>query len=271
VVVAHEDLLVPQDLSRRKNVAYDNDAMTEQQIPRDFRPKGWNEDPLSEFLDMALNNTFATYQQLQGYFRRISDVDRIFLRLLENLNDPEHLVSPLFLFRAHSSYRAAARLAFSGQVPESYSLTRACLENALYALFFAHEPAAFDIWLKRQEDEAARKKIRREFTVGRFLGLLEGKEPTLGKNARTMYERTIDYGAHPNPQAIFSSLSIEETETELSVDTNYLMGNTMPLHVALKTVATVGILTLEIAELVFPERFTKLGIRGPLEGVKQGL
>src|SRR5213076_170027 len=103
-------------------------------------PPGWGLDPLSAFLKDAEQNARASFANLPGSFRRLRDIDALFERLCNNLDNPESLVAPLFVYRAHAAYRAGVRLGLSGQVPEVYSMLRACLEHAVYSAHFLKHP-----------------------------------------------------------------------------------------------------------------------------------
>jgi hypothetical protein len=145
------------------------------------------------------------------------------------------------------------------------------LENVLYGFYIARTPGAFEVWRSRDENEDAKKQVRREFTTGKMFGALDSVDARTSEIARNLYERTIDLGAHPNQHSVFSSLNVDESADGLAIDTNYLAGNSLPHHLALKSTGQIGVVGLDIMRHVFPQRFAILGVTEGLEHVKQGL
>lgn len=173
----------------------------------DTPPTGWARDDLTKFLDLGRAHQFQAFEHLSGSYRRLRDVDAVFLKLGENLDNPPNLISPLFVYRSHSAYRAAAGLVLAGQVPETYMVGRGCLEFALYGLYFANKPHTFDTWIARNEGAAQKKEVRKEFPVGNLMEVLKAADRRCAEVATALYERTIDLGAHPNQLAVFGSLN----------------------------------------------------------------
>jgi hypothetical protein len=85
----------------------------------DTPPLGWAHDDLTMFLDLAREHQFQSFDHLSGSYRRLSDIDAVYLKLGEHLDNPPNLISPLFVYRSHSAFRAAAGLVLAGQVPET--------------------------------------------------------------------------------------------------------------------------------------------------------
>ena len=115
-------------------------------------PPRWGADPLSEFIDNALANVFATFVHKPIQYKHILDVDSCFYKVASNLSNPTDFVAAFLLLRSHSAYRAACRLALSGQATESYVVLRSCLEYAIYALHIDKNPFLAELWLKRHDD-----------------------------------------------------------------------------------------------------------------------
>jgi hypothetical protein len=68
---------------------------------------------------------------------------------------------PFLFVRAHSTYRAAIRLATSGQMPEAFSLLRGCIEYSLYGSYLHKFPSVIQTWIGRDDSEAGKKKARK--------------------------------------------------------------------------------------------------------------
>jgi hypothetical protein len=98
-----------------------------QQIPS---PPGWGKDTLSEFLELAQRNRFATFANKPEWYRRLSILDDCFMRVSKGWINPPDLVTPLLFQRCYSAFRAAAGLAMAGQVTDLYAQIRTCLEYA---------------------------------------------------------------------------------------------------------------------------------------------
>jgi hypothetical protein len=168
-----------------------------QLVPQPPAPPGWGNDELAKFLDMTRSNVFASFVQTPQHYAKLLDVDSAFLCICKNLTDPPDFWAPLFLLKAHSSYRAAVGLAMAGQAPEAFMVMRGCLESALYGLYINRNKHAFEIWVKRNDSEEAKRAVRKEFTVAAMWKCLKSVDEKLQDEAQTLYERTIDLGRAP--------------------------------------------------------------------------
>ncbi len=234
-------------------------------------PQQWGKDPLSQFIDDACHNTYATFANLKPEFTRLKAIHSTFQRMVENLLNTPDWFAGFFLMRAHSAYLAGARLSLSGQVTEAYMVLRGCLENSLYGLHFSNYPDTREVWLRRNDDEDSKRRCKNEFTSGNVLKTLESRDTKLHKIAKKLYETTIDCGAHPNELGLLSMMrkALDEHKIDFMVD--YLTGDSPPLRLGLKMTARVGVCSLFIFKIVFKERFDILGISKELEKLKQGL
>lgn len=234
-------------------------------------PPGWGDDPLSKFIQGTTDNTYATFHNLKEWCNRLRDIHASFTIATQNMDRTQDWFASFFLFRAHSAYLAGIRLALSGQVPEAYMVLRGALECALYGLYAARKPSVRETWLRRDEDEATRKKVRQEFKVANTLKVLESEDQKLRKIAGDLYERTIDYGGHPNQQAFLSVMKQQSDESKITFQSAYMIGNEDALQLCLRSCAQIGICALSIFRLVFREKFDILGISQNLDGIKRGL
>jgi hypothetical protein len=223
-------------------------------------PDRWGSDRLSEFIELTWNNVLATFHKLPKTYKTICRVDEHFYVAADNLKNPSDPLVALFLLRAHSAFRAAVRLAMSGQLPEAYMVLRGALEQALYGFFINQKPDLADVWLKRHENDQSTKKVKDAFQIVHMLGLLLKRDAALGSTVRRLYERTIDFGAHPNERAIITNMQRNETDESIVFNSNYTSGDGVWLRGCLKTCVEVGVACLKIFEIVFRERFRLLGI-----------
>jgi hypothetical protein len=228
-------------------------------------PEGWSEESLSAFIELANRNTYGVFVHYKDWFTRLQEIDATLSKFSANMLNIPVFYEPFLFVRSHSSYRAAIRLATSGQVPEAFSLLRGCIEYALYGFYLHRFPAVIKIWRERDDNEGAKKKARKELTLGKMLSELEKDSVPTGKATRHLYELTIDAGAHPNRKTITLAMKRQDTDELVSFDLAQLNNDPTMLITALKTCAQVGICSLRIFKLVFSERFDLLGISDEIE------
>ena len=121
---------------------------------------GWANESLTAFMDEARQNRFATFDHKKAESLCLVDIDACFQRLAENSSGIAHqkLVPALLLIRSHAAYRAACEHAMAGQFTETFPQTRVCLEYAGYALHIYKNPELGDIFLKRVDGEAEKRR-----------------------------------------------------------------------------------------------------------------
>lgn len=234
-------------------------------------PDGWGTDKLTEFFDMARGNTLASFVQMRSDYARLHEIDSAYLLIGENLLNPPDVFTPLFLLKTHSSYRAAAQLAMAGQSPEAFMVMRGCLESALYGLHIHCNNAALEIWKRRHEDAQARKHVRKEFTIARLWECLRAVDEDLQRRTQILYEKTIDFGAHPNAASITSVVTMSAGDTGVQFRLAYLSAELEVIRGTMKSVAQVGIVGLCIFRHIFRERYDILGLTDTLPALRCGL
>jgi hypothetical protein len=234
-------------------------------------PGGWGDDTLGQFIDTFRNNVFASFVRLRREYERLTSIDKGYRLIGENLLNPPDWFVALFLLRTHSSYLGGAHLALAGQLPESYMLLRGCVENAVYAFYFHKNPNSHERWLRRHENPKAKKIVEDEFRIRALLRLLSKHDEKLANAATALYERTIDFGGHPNERAVTQMLKLTENEAHRRFDLNYLAGHTRGMDLCLKTAAQAGVCGLKVFEYVFPERYALLGLSAHIRKLQDGL
>jgi hypothetical protein len=238
-------------------------------VPKD-PPGGWAADGLSEFIDSTRRNVFASFAHLRPAYRLLSDVDAGFKLIAENLTNPPDWFVVIFLLRAHSSFLGAAHLSLSGQLPEAYMLLRGSLENAVYGLYFHLKPKSYEPWLRRHDSLAAAKAVRAEFKIAAMLRLIGKIDPPLGSVAQTLYEHTIDFGAHPNERGVTQMLRMTKGE-QRRIDLSYLSGHNPPMKLCLRRVAQGGVCDLKLFRHALRERFDLIGLSEQISRLENGL
>ena len=227
-------------------------------------PPRWGEDELTKFLDCVRENQFATFVNKMPETKKIVKIDEIFLRVIPLGLNPCNLTVGLLMQRAHSAYRAAASRAFAGQSAELYPLLRLMLEQGGYAILINRKPELEEVWLNRHESVADRKKVPKEFNSGNIRDAIASSDPRLNGIFYTLYERTIDFGAHPNEMSVTGGLKIEEKENRKDFTLIYLHGDGTVFDHSLQTLAQIGVCVLLIFQEIFRDKFELLGVSSEL-------
>lgn len=234
-------------------------------------PPNWEANQIAKFFDAARSNEFATFANLPGEVERLSDIDLGYRKAIAGLNHSEDWFASFFLLRTHSNYLAACRLCWSAQIPESYAILRSCLENAVYGLYLAKRPELCETWLRRHDDAASRQKARDEFKIGAMLKLVIEVDAKEGAVVKSLYERTIDSGAHPNELAVMQTLQVNESADKIEFKCIYLDQDSVALRTALTTTAQIGVCALSLFRVIYPERFDIMGVTDLLRHLRVGL
>ncbi len=235
----------------------------------DIDPPGWGGDSLSRFVSDAHQNskhTFVHNSKPYGVLRKISD---LYVTLGENLNQPKPWFPIFFFHGTYTAYMAAARLVISGQLAPAQMVMRGCLENALYAFYLSKKPDKVELFLRRQDSDEWRKRMKKEFQPSAMFQLLSGEAPATGKVAQRLYDRTIDNGAHPNVNGLLAPTTLQEAGTRVEVSQEHFVREAIWLGACFKCLTEVGICSLEIFRVILPERFAILGLTEQMEAIKR--
>jgi hypothetical protein len=226
---------------------------------------------LSAFIETAHRNRFATFANKKAEFQRLQRIDECFMRVAKDWLNPGHLVTPHLLLRSHATFRAACEHAMSGQIAEIFPELRSSLEYAGYALHMHRHPSSAETWLRRHDDEAATRAMKEEFKLSNIRQSLEGANRHAMKVFDELYQRSIDFGAHPNERALTGNLRIVQHVGRKEFQQIYLHGEGLMLDHGLRTTAQAGVCALEILQDVFKDRFELLGVRATLLNLRRGL
>lgn len=234
-------------------------------------PPGWCSDSLSDFMEAAHQNRFATFVNKNGAYTRLSRLDACFLRIATDWTNPKSFITPHLFLRSHAAYRAACEHALGGQLAELFPEVRACLEYASYALHLHSNPGLEEVWLRRHDDAAAMKEVKDEFKISNVRATLKKANVHAANVFDQLYQRAIDFGGHPNERAITGNLAVEERVSGTEFQQIYLHGDGLALDHGIKTTAQTGVCALEILREVFTARFELLGVRAELLRLRKGL
>jgi hypothetical protein len=229
-------------------------------------PPGWGDDPVTRYLNDYRGNQFATFANKRREIGDLIKIDGLLRRLVDGAIDPKPRRPMFFLLRSHAAFLAALGATMAGQVNEAQALLRLCLEHANYGFYIGPDVPRWERWMARNDNEASKKVVLKEFHASRLKEALVAKAPEIGKRYVMLYERLIDFGAHPNEQGYSISSSIDKTEDGTThLNTIYLHPDGLPLAMAMKTASQVGICALLIAQMIYPGRFELLRIRDDLD------
>ena len=228
-------------------------------------PPRWGDDSLTEFIQRAHQNVLATFVHKSSAFGYLLKIDRAFLRIGENLLNPSNPIAASLLLRSHSAFRAACRLAMSGQAVDTFPSLRACLEYAMYALHIDTNEDLAEIWFRRHDSEHSLREMKKRFRHVEVARTLEERDASLHSDISKLYERTIDFGGHPNERAISGSATITRQDGRVEIQNIYLHEDSLALDHVLRTTAQVGVGSLMVLRHVFKQRFDLLGIRDTID------
>ena len=167
-------------------------------------------------------------------------------------------------------------MTLAGQVAESFVMARSCLEYAGYALaiFADHRlegvPTREEVFVNRNVDDESLKAQRAEFQVGRIRPIIANYDQTLAAKFKRLYDRSIDYGGHPNPYGVLTAMKMEMRDDQLtSITTLALTDDPTVTLFAMQNVAQVGLTSLCIFQIMCEAKFELLGIRAEMDALKR--
>lgn len=234
-------------------------------------PPGWGKDELSKFLQETHQQQYATFHNKRAAVARLVAIDDLFVRVSKAwVNPPSEIAAMLFL-RCHAAFRAAAGEAMAGQVVESYRQCRGMMENAAYAAHIHRNPSLARVWLDRHIDEAGMKASKKAFRHDLVVNSVSAVNKHAGKRFEDLYQRTIDFGGHPNERSVTGSMKmIEEPERRVMLAV-MLHGDDAALDMALKSVAQCAMVSLEMLQVIYNAKFELLGINAEMLELRKGL
>lgn len=134
--------------------------------------------------------------------------------------------------------------------------------------FVRDKPEMANIWLKRHEN---RKAVKQNFRIRKLIDDFKTAHPAIGGRLDSLYERTIDYGAHPNVSGTLMNLEHTKKDGTHTFNYNYLSGMSDSFWFCLKSVPTVGIVGLEVFNIIFETRCELLEIPERIRALSKDL
>jgi hypothetical protein len=234
-------------------------------------PPGWGKDELTKFLDNARDNQHATYFRKREIVGKLIEIDAQLVTVSKNWLNPDSEILAQLLLRCHAAFRTAAGLAMAGQACEATAICRSMLEFAAYALHMHCNPELEEVWLNRHDDDASFKKQKKAFQQVNVLASVKAANRHAGGRFEDLYQRTIDFGGHPNERSVTGNLRMVKEPGKRNMMAILLHGDGPALDHALKTVAQCGMTSLEMLQIPFHARFELLGVNAAMLELRKGL
>jgi hypothetical protein len=150
-------------------------------------------------------------------------------------------------------------------------MDRAMLEFAAYALHIFRDPTLGMVWLNRYQSKANMEAARNAFSHRKVQATVTATNRHAGERFEALYQRTIDFGGHPNERSVTGSMSMVEEPDRPVMLAIFLHGEGPALDMALKTTAQCGVCSLEILQGVFNPLFELLGVNAAILELRKGL
>jgi hypothetical protein len=230
------------------------------------QPTGWGADSLTEYIENSNRNRYATFANKKERFNELIFIDKCFIIVFKDWINPQNNLSPHLFIRSHAAYRAACENAMSGQVAQAFPQLRACIEYAGYGLHIMKNPEVSEIFLKRHEDNEGKgiDRVRKEFTIKNINSTIKKLNKHLSRDYHNLYNKSIDFGAHPNEMSVINNLKVLNSEKSKNFLQMYLHGDGVELSHILDFTCQIGICALEVFQEAFQARFELLGVREDL-------
>lgn len=233
-------------------------------------PPNWGKDKITEFFEMTKENSYATFFKYPKQFSQLVQIDGFFREAIECAQNSKHWFPYLFILKAHSAFLAALELIMGTQAQEAYMVMRGALENALYGYYIFQNPDLAEVYLKRDENEQTKTEMKNKFRNRAIIELLKKDDTKLGSAVEALYERTIDFGAHPNEKSLSASFKKIDLEKAVRFEVSYLTGNPLVIELGMKTAIQIGIACVKLGELILPKRFKIVGLSDKVDELSKG-
>ena len=223
---------------------------------------------LQEFFDTLRSAQQANRAKFPVWYDIIERIDRCFVRAGKNLVKLQSPMTGAFLLRCQYAFKTAAGMALAGQVVEAFVMQRSVLEYAGYALLICKTPSLEGVFLGRHTSAKAMKTQKEAFTVGAVKVAVRRCDTMLADIFVEDYERSINFGGHPNPHGALSAIVPDERDGLNSLTVLAISSEPKIVEHALKCTAQVGLMSLCVLQHVFKEKFELLGIRQEIDALK---
>ncbi|CAE6754681.1 hypothetical protein [Paraburkholderia haematera] len=226
--------------------------------PIDYQvPPGWGDDPLSEFQWAGMKNEFASFVHAPGWRNALSaiaeDLSKCSAYAISGAFEVDDPAAGFLFMTAHNHFLASARLVSSGQCLSAYATGRAAVESALYGWYLAGKPDACQRWHDKPKTRGERKKWDQEFRFSALSDALSMISEDASKWAKEMHQTAIDFGAHPNKEALYSNMRLETTMEGRRLTMEFLHTSRAASLSATKFVIETGMFVVTLFGRAYPD------------------
>ena len=223
---------------------------------------------LQDFFDTLRLAQQVNRAKFPVWYDILERMDGCFVTAGKNLINPKPVMPGNFLLRCQYAFKTAVGMALAGQVVEVFVMQRSVLEYAGYGLTIFDKPDLDGVFVLRQLGPRQMKAQKEAFKIGAVRAAIERYDTVLAANFNENYQRSIDFGAHPNPHASFSAAVLDERNGGTGMTVLAISNDPKMLTVALKSTAQVGLTALCVFQHVFKEKFELLGIMQEIDAFK---
>lgn len=178
------------------------------------QPIGWGDDLLSEFQTIAYKNELATFAHAPQWQKALLDVATVLKKCssyaIDQVLKTDEPSAVLLFLAANNQYLASARSVSAGHCLPAYPTGRATVESALYGWYLSTNKDAAIRWNNKPTNKEARKKWSAEFSFGSLTKELCAIDVGVADWAKYLHQVAIDFGAHPNKDALYSNMGHED-------------------------------------------------------------
>lgn len=191
-------------------------------------PATWRRSELTQFIALAEEQTLATVAGLPEWVAALEQIDNMLTvkseTFFHEIDVPRREAAWLYM-RAFATFRAACRLALSGQIFEATVLIRSIIESAVYGFACGESARHRELWRQRDvEDAETYRKAKDAFKWISLVEILKAKDPRLEHDMRRFYSESIEFGAHPNVDGVMLSTEVTARESKSLLSTIHLHG-----------------------------------------------
>lgn len=152
---------------------------------------------LEDFFDAVRSNQRANRVAYPQSYAIIERIDDCFARAGSNLVNPTPMMTGALFLRCHYAFKTAAGMAFAGQAAEVFSVLRSVLEYAGYCLVIWETPMLEGVFVLRHAGDLEMREQKKAFQGKGVTEAIARQDANLANCYSDMYQRTIDFGAHP--------------------------------------------------------------------------
>jgi hypothetical protein len=147
-------------------------------------------------------------------------------------------------------------------------MQRSVLEHAGYCLTIFEKPELDRVFVLRHVGPEEMEKQKGAFRIRAVKEAVHRFDARLSDVFEENYQRSIDFGGHPNPNAFFSASLLDERDGESGMTVLAISTEPKVVIFVLKCTAQVGLTSLCVLQHVFKEKFVSLGITREIDALR---